>query len=79
MTYTEQEKSRHLPFIMKPVTQERVSIFVEENMLLEVQLHLPRDKIITDTFDHDSGNEELVSKIRELEMKNDTLKETIKI
>ena len=41
--------------------------------------HLPRGKIIVDTSDHDSGQEELVSKIKELEMENDILKETIKI
>jgi len=41
--------------------------------------HLPRGKIITDTSNHDAGQEELVSKIKELEMENDILKETIKI
>lgn len=41
--------------------------------------HLPRDKINTDTSDHDLKQEELVSKIKELEMENDILKEKIKI
>ncbi|MFQ6838294.1 MAG: hypothetical protein ACLRSU_12345 [Thomasclavelia spiroformis] len=41
--------------------------------------HLPRGKIITDTSNRDSGQEELISKIKELEMENDILKETIKI
>lgn len=40
---------------------------------------MPRGKIIVDTSDHDSGQEELVSKIKELEMENDILKGTIKI
>lgn len=40
----------------------------------KVKKHLPRGKIIADT-----GQEELVSEIKELDMKNDILKETIKI
>ncbi|OUQ03266.1 IS3 family transposase [Thomasclavelia spiroformis] len=47
--------------------------------LVSKKKHLPRGKIITDTSGHDSRQEELVSKIKELEMENDTLKETIKI
>ena len=41
--------------------------------------HLPRGNIITDTSNHDPEQNDLVSKIKELEMKNDILKETIKI
>lgn len=41
--------------------------------------HLPRGKIIIDASNHDSGQEELLSKIKELEMENVILKETIKI
>ncbi|MBS6686574.1 transposase [Thomasclavelia spiroformis] len=47
--------------------------------LVSKKKHLPRGKIITDTSGHDSRQEELVSKIKELEMENDILKETIKI
>lgn len=41
--------------------------------------HLPRGKIVPNTTDHDSNQNDLVSKIKELEMENDILKETIKI
>ncbi len=41
--------------------------------------HLPRGKIVTDTSDHDPDQNDLVSKIKELEIENDILKETIKI
>ena len=42
--------------------------------LVSKKKHLPRGKIITDTSDYDYGQEEFVSKIKELEMKNDILK-----
>ena len=41
--------------------------------------HLPRGKIDTDTSDHDSDQNDFVSRIKELEMENDILRETIKI
>ena len=41
--------------------------------------HLPRGKIVTDTSDHDPDQNDPVSKIKELEIENDILKETIKI
>ena len=37
--------------------------------LVSKKKHLPRGKIITDTSGHDSRQEELVSKIKELELK----------
>lgn len=81
------EKGEDIKSVSEETGYSRTSIYLWRRKyvvggaaaLASKKKHLPRGKIIVDTSDHDSGQEELVSKIKELEMENDILKETIKI
>lgn len=86
MSHAEQEKQQAL-VLYDETDYSRTSIYLwrrkyiagDAAALASEKKHLPRVKIITDTSDHDFEQEELISKIKELKMEKDILKETIKI
>ena len=81
------EKGEDIKSVSEETGYSRTSIYLWRRKyvaggaaaLASKKKHLPRGKIITDTSNRDSCLEELISKIKELEIENDILKKTIKI